>query len=212
MKPLEHKNYYEVLEVPTDASADEIKRAYHNALATYDDDSLVTYSLFSDEQRAEILRMIECAFNTLIDAEKRSQYNRKINDTSQAICEKTDGQDRVDADSVNQALNNSKADSLQAWVRTKSADEEIQAMVDKMLDEERICGKDLKNLRTALGVEIREIYETTRISPTVLTHIEEDRFEELPAEFYLRRFLRSYAELLQLEPQPIVDGYFKNMA
>ena len=84
-------------------------------------------------------------------------------------------------------------------------------MVGKMLDQERICGKDLKNLRAALGVEIREIHDVTRISPTVIAHIEEDRFEALPDEFYLKRFLKTYAELLQVDPKPIVDGYYNNM-
>lgn len=211
MKTLDHKTYYEVLEVPTDAGAVDIKRAYHDALATYGDDALVTYSLFSDEQRSEILRMIECAFDTLIDEEKRSQYNRQLRNASPAKGMAV-GQPRPGTDPLASALNDSKGDSLQIWVRMKSGDKEIQTMVRKMLDQDRISGKDLKKLRSVFGIELSEIYEVTRISRSVLTLIEEDRFDELPAEIYLKRFLRSYAEILQIDPQIVVDGYLKNMA
>ena len=67
MKTLGRKTYYEVLEVPADADACDIKRAYRDALAIYDDEALVTYSLFSEDQRADILNAIEIAFETLMD-------------------------------------------------------------------------------------------------------------------------------------------------
>lgn len=212
MKTLDHKTYYELLEVPTDAGAVDIKRAYQDALATYGDDALVTYSLFSDEQREEILRMIECAFDTLMDEDKRSQYNRQLHNTHKGIQGMAIGQKRTTADPLTHALNNSRADSLETWVRMKSGDEEIKAMACKLLDKDRISGIDLKKIRIAYGIELSEIYEVTRISRSVLTDIEQDRHEALPAEIYLKRFLRAYAELLQIDPQPIVDGYLKNMA
>lgn len=211
MKPLEHKTYYEVLEVSTDAGADDIKRAYHDALATYDHDALVTYSLFSDEQRTEILRMIERAFDTLIDTKKRSQYNRQLHVPLSGAHGTATGDNPVHPEPVATVLKKSKSDSLQSWVRAKSDDAKIKEMVQTLLEKDRISGKELKTIRSALGVELADIYEITRISPSVLTHIEEDRFDDLPAEFYLKRFIRSYADLLQIEPQPIVDGYLKNM-
>jgi curved DNA-binding protein CbpA len=211
MKTLEHKTYYEVLEVPADAGECEIKRAYHEALATYDYDALVTYSLFSDQQRAKILRMIECAFDTLINEEKRSQYNRELLTAPSGARGMTFGRHRNEADPLVQALRKSKADSLQAWVRAKSGDKEIKETVEKILGKERICGKDLKKLRSIFGIGISEFHEITRISSSMITHIEQDRFKDLPAELYLKRFLRSYAELLEIDSRPIVAGYLKNM-
>jgi len=211
MKTLDHKTYYEVLEVPNDAGAGAIKRAYHDALATYGDDALATYSLFSDEQRTEILRMIECAFETLIDEDKRSKYNRQLCSTTPGAQGMAMDQNRVSSDPLASALNTSKAESLRAWVRMKSGDQEIKAMVCKILDQDRISGEDLKNLRVAYGIEMSEIYKVTRICRSVLTDIEHDRYDALPAEIYLKQFIRSYAELMQIDPQPIVDGYLKNM-
>jgi len=42
--------------------------------------------------------------------------------------------------------------------------------------------------------------------------IEESRFEELPPETYLKSFLRSYAKILQIDPQKVIDGYLKTIS
>jgi curved DNA-binding protein CbpA len=71
-------NYYEVLQIPVGASFIEIKRAYKEALSIYSEDSLATYCLFSDEERESILTIIEKAFLTLIDKDKRADYDRSL--------------------------------------------------------------------------------------------------------------------------------------
>jgi DnaJ-class molecular chaperone len=47
MKSLEKLNYYEMLEVPVNASYFEIRQAYKEALSIYNEDSLVTYTLLT---------------------------------------------------------------------------------------------------------------------------------------------------------------------
>ena len=43
------KNYYEVLEVPTDASSDDIHKGYVRAKNDYSQDSLALYSLMTKD-------------------------------------------------------------------------------------------------------------------------------------------------------------------
>jgi cytoskeletal protein RodZ len=74
-----------------------------------------------------------------------------------------------------------------------------------------VAGRDLKQLREAFGIEISEIYEITKISPTNISLIEQDRFKELPAEIYLKMYLKSYAEILQIDSVHVVDGYLRHM-
>lgn len=211
MKAWDNKNYYQVLEVPADAGTCDIKRAYHEALATYDEDALATYSLFTDQQRAEILETIECAFETLIDEKKRTQYNRQLFDPPKGAMVHSMGGDPQAIDPLTTALNQSKSDSLRAWVQMKSGDKEIAALKEGILGKERISGRDLKRLRCAFGIDHADIYDLTRISRAVIDHIEQDCFDALPAEIYLKHFLKSYAELLSIEPQAVVDGYLNNM-
>ncbi|MGD9246538.1 MAG: helix-turn-helix domain-containing protein [Desulfobacteraceae bacterium] len=212
MKNLDSRTFYEVLQVPEDAKNCDIKRAYHDALEIYSDNALVTYTLFSDQQRSEILKSIKTAFDTLIDEKKRADYNRMLTKSGQAFT--SAGADRVGKQFhiLSYALNKSKADVLDSWVRMKLTDGKITTMVDTILGKDEISGLDLKRLRRAFGIELSEIYEVTRISKDMITYIEEDRFDALPAQIYLKQFLRSYAEIFQIDPEHIIHGYLKNMS
>ena len=42
---METKNYYEVLDIPTNCPQDKIAQAYQSALIAYSEDSLAIYSL-----------------------------------------------------------------------------------------------------------------------------------------------------------------------
>jgi DnaJ-class molecular chaperone len=78
-------NYYELLEVAIDASPFEIRRGYRNALELYNENSLLTYSLFSQAERIKIFKEIEVAYNTLIDGSKRKAYDALLNAKSAAL-------------------------------------------------------------------------------------------------------------------------------
>lgn len=82
MRNFEELNFYEILEISIDASPFKIKKAYQNALEVYGKDSLLTYSLFSEEDRLDILKRIEEAYNTLIDKLKRTKYDVSLRDKS----------------------------------------------------------------------------------------------------------------------------------
>ncbi len=75
MKNFEELDYYEILDIPVDASPFEISRAYKNALEVYGESSLLTYSLFSKKERIIILSRIKQAHDTLIDRSKRTEYD-----------------------------------------------------------------------------------------------------------------------------------------
>ena len=82
MNKFEKFNYYEILEIPVNASSFEIRRAYRNALEVYSDHSLLTYSLFSVEERVNVLKKLEDAYNTLTDRTKRTMYDASLCDKS----------------------------------------------------------------------------------------------------------------------------------
>lgn len=75
MKSLKSQNYYEVLGVARSASPEEIRNAYEVSRHTFQDDSLATYSLFTDEENHEILALISRAYETLFNPELRREYD-----------------------------------------------------------------------------------------------------------------------------------------
>jgi hypothetical protein len=78
MKPFEQQTYYEILELPVTATADEIRQAYARALEVYGPDSPALYGL-ADPGQAEALRarLLE-AMEILTDDELRVEYDRSI--------------------------------------------------------------------------------------------------------------------------------------
>jgi cytoskeleton protein RodZ len=60
-------------------------------------------------------------------------------------------------------------------------------------------GSTLREARTRQGLELRDAAEATRIRVKFLAALEGERLDELPAEFYARAFLRTYAEFLGLD-------------
>lgn len=80
MKPSKSQNLYEILGVPRHATLDEIRNAYEISRHTYKENSLATYSLFSDEENSEILKSVTDAYQTLYNPERRRRYDDQLNE------------------------------------------------------------------------------------------------------------------------------------
>ncbi len=68
-------------------------------------------------------------------------------------------------------------------------------------------GEILKQARERRQLTLREIAAETRISLSMLEALEKDHFEEIGSEAYVKGFLRSYAETIDLDPQGLFTRY-----
>ena len=68
-------------------------------------------------------------------------------------------------------------------------------------------GSFLKHQRERRGVSGAELSRVTRIPLASLEAIENDRFDELPGEVFVRGFLKAYAQALDLLPAEILARY-----
>jgi len=212
MKKFDGLNYYEILKIPMTSSYFEIKRAYKDALSLYNEDSIVTYSLFSNEERDKIIEDIKNAFSTLTDDQRRAAYDRMLVDSGQVETSIPSREKQDSSSPLSSTHESVNENHLYSRVKDKLLTKDVKALSDEILLKERLSGDDLKKLRNAVGVKITEIQYITKISASVLKAIEENRFEELPPDTYLRSFLRSYAKVLQINPQKIIDGYLKTIS
>ena len=57
------------------------------------------------------------------------------------------------------------------------------------------------------GLDLRDIETATKIRTKYLKALEDERFDQLPAETYIRGFLRTFSEHLGLDGQLYVDEY-----
>jgi curved DNA-binding protein CbpA len=213
MDRFENLNFYELLEIPVNASSFEIRQAYRNALSIYEEDSMISDAFFTDEERNVILRRIEEAFSMLIDKGQRVAYNRKMVDSG-----------AIDASLLENIKPKPKGpiplfslkktggqETLSLKVRDRIRSNDFAEVSQPILSKDLISGKDLEKLRKHVGIAIEEIFEVTRISLKVLTAIESDDVASLPQAFYLKNFLKAYAELFKLDSRKVIDGYLKNI-
>jgi cytoskeletal protein RodZ len=68
-------------------------------------------------------------------------------------------------------------------------------------------GNSLREARVRRGIEFAQAELATKIRGKYLRALEEEHFEVLPAETYVKGFLRTYAEYLGLDGQLYVDEY-----
>jgi len=68
-------------------------------------------------------------------------------------------------------------------------------------------GNSLREARLRQGLEFPEIEQATKIRGKYLRALEEESFDVLPAQTYVKGFLRSYADYLGLDGQLYVDEF-----
>jgi len=212
VKPLSEQDHYEALDVSPSATRDEIERAYHLAKATYADDSLAGYSVFSEGETPLLRERIEIAYRTLADAEARRAYDAEI-----AGAPRQRGRREPEPEPA-PSLNAAAAAAAQAAAAlgpelhlpppTTLAGEldEDDAEQDEDVEYD---GPRLERLRTRRGIELDEIAGVTKVNPTYLRFIEEERFDDLPAAVYVRGFVKCYARCLGLDPDRVSRSYMR---
>jgi hypothetical protein len=84
---------------------------------------------------------------------------------------------------------------------------------DPFEEDEAACfdGAWLRRSRLRCGVEIDQIAAITKINPTYLRFIEDERFDDLPAPVYVRGFVTAYTRCIGLDPERVVPGYMKRL-
>jgi len=202
-------NYYEMLDIKPEATAFEIRHAFNAAQQLYQPGSLASYSLFSGDERREILSLIEKAFSTLINCETRKDYDGELvlrgeieakQETADTAKKPVSIFDISRGQAVRPASSNH--DALKSRIGQS-------AIIADILARGEMSGADLKVIRTELGVMIEQIAQETKIRPDHLRSIEEDHLSSLPAVF-LKGFVKSYLKCLCLEPVEELSARYMN--
>ncbi len=68
-------------------------------------------------------------------------------------------------------------------------------------------GQVLKKARLEKKISLDDLQETTKIRKAYLEAIEEGNYKKLPGTFYVRAFIKSYAEAIGLDPNEVLKLY-----
>ena len=196
MRSLQQQDYYELLELPADATTPQIDRAYRIAQVTYRPSSLATYSLLSDQDSRQVLERVEEAYTVLSDPLLRREYDGRRHRAPAP---------RVPVSEPRTIESPKIPEPVPYPVRSPQADLELEESVEP--EDGIYDGEVLRRIRLSRGVEFEEISAVTKINETYLRFIEENRFLDLPAPVYVRGFLQQYARCLRLDPKRVTESY-----
>ena len=208
MKRLTEKNFYALLGVDSDASSFEIIHAYKEMSQLYNEDSLASYSFFSEEERQEILAKLDEAYSILIDEGKRSRYDRSLIECGILQEGMRPTRDRK----ILRCISGSKHFTSSAPLRIRN---ELRAMVSsnpliqEILTHDVLSGQDLRKIREELGVSLEVIAEITKVRLIYLRAIEDDEFDKTPSRMFLKSFVKTYAQSMGLDADMVATRYLK---
>jgi curved DNA-binding protein CbpA len=210
MKRLKDLNFYELLEVAFDASPFEVHQAYKEMGQLYHDDSLASYSFFSKEEREEILAKLDEAYSTLMDEKRRSLYDQSLIELG--ILDKATQyqRDRTKLSLMHDVKRPAANTALRIRDRLKPI-ASSNPVIQEILANDVLSGKDLKKIRDELGVSLEEIAEMVKVRIVYLHAIEDDQFEKTPSRIFLKGFLRAYAQCMGLDADIVASRYLKRI-
>lgn len=164
-----YRKYFDLLELPPEATIEDIRRNYSYLKTLYSGDSI------------EI-----AALNTDFSQELRQDYLSRLDDAHEKL---------------GTLLENKKpAVALPAV----SMDDELRRSIECI---NCYSGAALRSVRERMGVELREMFDITRIQPRYLEDIESERFDSFRAEVYLRSYLVEYTRFLSLDTRRVLADY-----
>lgn len=78
---------------------------------------------------------------------------------------------------------------------------------DNVLESNDGPGRRLRLARQALGMDIGRIAAQLHLKSSVISALEEDRYDELPGPVFVAGYMRKYARLVGMDPEPLLDAY-----
>lgn len=221
IKKIEDLNYYELLEINTDASSQDIHRAYERMRKIYEPNSIALYSLFSAEETTSINQRIEEAYRTLVYEETRKRYDalfRQSHEPPAPVATQPAKksyqtqplQPSLSLEADNQYLKS--AGPIPATVPPPPMPSPSVVMPPPQPLPSAITefsGSVLKVLREQRNITVRNIADMTKLGTRYIEFIEAENFSKLPARAYIRGFLSLYAKALGYEPERLVNDYMK---
>ncbi|MBA3819299.1 MAG: helix-turn-helix domain-containing protein [Deltaproteobacteria bacterium] len=188
--------HYELLEVAPTASFEDIRRANRRIRDIYGAESMAISGLYDPASLEAVHRRLDLAYTTLMDAAKRKEYDLELF-----------------PDGVPMPVSlppPALGETLPPRPPAKVDDPATLAVRPPMPDVSPatiFTGPLLRQIREAIGIELREIAEKSKIGMAYLSALEGDHFGKLPAAVYVRGFLSEYARALGLDGERVKQTY-----
>ena len=185
---------YDLFEVDPTVSEDELRRAYKRVWACFHPDHYTSYGLYSRAQLEAQLDQFQEAFELLMDPERRRIYDAE-----------------TFPEGISQPLSVTRreiASRLTPTFQTLVPQRDARAQWSSATPPDQI-GAALRRLREHFNLPLSVIHERSKISVSMLELIESDDFKHMPAEVYLRGFIKELLLLFGVSALVDLESYFK---
>jgi flagellar biosynthesis protein FlhG len=186
-EPGRDDSLYEVLEVDRGATEEEVRRAYRRAKDLYSGQHVATRGHVAPADLRRALARAEEAYETLVDANLRRPYDRTLAER--------EGPDSPPAAAVTDGPARPPGAAPRRGPQLEEGTE--------------FTGALLRELRRQRGMERDDVAAVTRIGTAYLRAIEEEDFDALPEEVFLKGYLRQVARVLGLPERDVVDTFLR---
>ncbi|MES3037865.1 MAG: helix-turn-helix domain-containing protein [Bdellovibrionota bacterium] len=192
-------NYYAILEVDQHAPQHEVTTAFERAKKTYSGDNPAIYTIFSQDEAREYLKIIEEAYSVLGNKTLRSMYDKKLF-----------GKSSVEDLSYASLLKASQANMPQTKKVEKIVPVVDEAMEKEIREKTDWSGPDLKKVREYRGLSIERLSQITKINSYYIRAIEDMNAKGLPAYVFVRGYVLQIVRELGLDQKNVTDSFIKN--
>ena len=237
MRDFREQNFYELLDVKPHASSQELERSYRRARRFFSSSNVATYALFQPDELNLLRRRIEEAYRVLNDPERRQRYDSEMVDFQGQVLstppparepspeETSEPEAPMPVEEVRETTPAGEQKLLEMDGKQPPEEEPPAPRVEQVPPPEpspppmpvitestEYTGALLKQVREARQISLEKIADVTKIALYYLRYLETESLEDLPAEVYIRGYLRQIARLLGLDPAEVSSGYLERLA
>lgn len=221
----EQTSFYELLEIGPDAGPTEIYEAYQRARETYSPQSPAIYSMFTEQEAKDLIKLIDEAYNTLSNKSRKKAYDLKmgiIQEDPIDIPISTPNQEKplgpvVEERKVGKAeegwtgvvrVYRSSDKPPEGHSRTRFGLYKVDDNFEKDISSVEECdGSFLQKIREYKKVSVEDLSEAMKISKSSLRSLEENELNRLPVQVFTRGIVVQYCRMLNLDEKKLVDAY-----
>jgi flagellar biosynthesis protein FlhG len=189
-------SHYDLLEVAPTASFEDIRRANRRIRDIYGAESIAIAGLYDPAGLEAVHRRLDLAYTTLMDAAKRKEYDQELFPDGIPV-------------PLTPGPSLPAGENLMPRVERPEVPAALRPPMPELGPRTEFSGPVLRQIREALGIELREVAERSKIGIGYLQSLESDAFAKLPAPVYVRGFLTEYARILGLDVERVKDTYLE---
>jgi DnaJ-class molecular chaperone len=193
-------NYYDILEVSHHCPQHEVTGAYERAKSTYSGENPAIYTIFTEEEARDLLKLVEEAYAVLGNKTLRALYDEKLSQTGVKV-----------EDLSYEAL---KAQSQIMLPEKPKPSVKIEYQMDEKFEEDirnqtEWTGEFIKKVREYKKIPLERMSEITKISAYYINALEKNDGSNLPAPVFVRGYIGQVAKVLGLDERKVCDSYMK---